>query len=152
MPTLTITQGTLPDLTDVLALLQMSGLSGSGVPGQIANFLIAREGGRAVAVAGLEDHGVAGLIRSVASHPGWRSRGLSTTLVRALIDRSRALGHQAVYLRTATAEGYFTRFGFRRATLEEVMPAVLASDQFQGEECSSTAIMVLEFANPEAQY
>ncbi len=145
MPTLTISQGTCADLNDVLALLQMSGLSGSGVPGQIVNFLIAREDGRAVAIAGLEDHGVAGLIRSVASHPGWRSRGLATTLVRALIDRSRALGHQAVYLRTATAEAYFTRFGFRRVTLEEVMPAALGSDQFQGEECSSTAIMVLEY-------
>ncbi len=152
MPTLTITQGTSADLKDVLALLQMSGLSGSGVAGQIASFLIAREDGRAVAVAGLEDHGVAGLIRSVASHPGWRSRGLATTLVRALIDRSCALGHQAAYLRTATAEGYFTRFGFRRVTLEEVMPAVLASDQFQDEECSSTTIMALEFASPEAKY
>ncbi len=143
MPTLTITPGTTADLDGVLALLGTSGLSGSGVAVQIANFLIAREDGRAVAVAGLEDYGVAGLIRSVASHPGWRSRGLATTLVRALIERSRALGHRAVYLRTATAEGYFTRFGFRRVTLQEVTPAVLASDQFQGQGCRSTAIMVL---------
>ena len=149
MPTLTITQGTTADLNDVLALLQMSGLSGSAVAGQIASFLIAREEGRIVAVAGLEDHGAVGLIRSVASHPGWRSRGLATTLVRALIERSRTLGHQAVYLRTATAEGYFTRFGFRRVTLEEVMPAVLASGQFRGEECDSTTIMVLEFGAPK---
>ncbi len=146
MPTLTITRGTPADLNDVLALLQTSGLSSSGVAGQIANFLIAREDGRAVAVAGLEGHGSAGLIRSVASHPGWRSRGLATTLVRALIERSRALGHQAVYLRTATAEGYFTRFGFRSVALEKVTPAVLTSGQFQGEECDSTTIMVLEFS------
>ena len=145
MPALTIARGTPADLDEVLALMQTSGLSDHGVAGHIGSFLIARENDRLVAVAGLEDHRTAGLIRSVASHPGWRNRGLATTLVRMPVDRSRTLGHRAVYLRTKTAESYFARFGFRRVELAEVTPAVLASGQFQGEECESTAVMVLEF-------
>ncbi len=148
MPALTIAQGTPADLDDVLALLQTAGLSANGVAEQIVNFLIAREDGRFVAVAGLENHRTAGLIRSVASHPGWRNRGLATTLVHRLIERSRTLGYRTVYLRTKTAEAYFARFGFRRVSLEEVNPTVLASGQFQGEECDATAIMVLEFDGP----
>jgi amino-acid N-acetyltransferase len=143
--TLTIAQATPADVGEILTLLQLAGLSGNGVAEQADTFLIAREDGRLVAVAGLEDHQSVGLIRSVASHPDHRQRGLATTLVQTLIDRSRALGHRAVYLRTSTAEAYFARFGFRRVEIAQVNPAILASGQFQGEECASTPVMVREF-------
>jgi amino-acid N-acetyltransferase len=143
MPILTIESGSQADLPEVLSLLATAGLSGSGVAEQIANLLVAREDGRLVAVAGLEDHRVAGLIRSVAVAPDQRRRGLAGRLVQALIARSRTLGHGAVYLRTQTAEEYFRRFGFRPVAVGDVAPEVLASGQFRGEECESSVTMML---------
>lgn len=73
-PLLTVTAATSADLDEVLALLQTGGLSGNGVAEGLSGFLVAREGGRLVAVAGLEDHGPAGLLRSVAVAPDRRAR------------------------------------------------------------------------------
>ena len=146
MPVLTITDAGAADLSDVCALLEAAGLSPEGVAEEISGFLIAREDGRAVAVAGLEDHGSAGLLRSVAVATDRRNRGLAATLITMLIERSRARGDEALYLLTSTAEGYFERFGFWKVDRSDVRPAVQGSEQFQGATCRSSAVMVLEFA------
>lgn len=146
-PVLTVTDGGPDDLSDVLVLLAASGLGTDGVPEHIADFLVVREGRRLVATAALEDYGVAGLLRSVAVAADRRGWGLGRYLAHALIERARQRGHAAVYLLTDTAEAYFRRIGFRPIDRSAVRPAVLASAQFQGETCSSSVAMVLEFAD-----
>ncbi len=142
---LTIADGRPADLDDVHALLRRVGLSVEGVTQRImADFLIAREDGRLVAVAALEDHGTAGLLRSVAAAPERQNWGLARYLTNALVERARSRGHPAVYLLTNDAELYFKRYGFRPISREEVRPAVLASGQFQGESCASSTVMVLD--------
>ncbi|MGQ0568087.1 MAG: GNAT family N-acetyltransferase [Armatimonadota bacterium] len=141
-----ITDARPADLNEVHALLEAAGLSIEGVAEGIAGFLIAWEDGRVVAVAGLEDHGMVGLLRSVTVAADRRNRGLAGTLVRTLIDRSRARGHEALYLLTDTAQEYFARFGFARIERAAVRPALLGSQQFRSETCESSAVMVLEFA------
>lgn len=143
-PVLTIADGRSSDLDGVHALLRGAGLEVEGVAERIADFLVAREGDRVVAVAGLEDHGTAGLLRSVAAAPDRRNWGLARYLVNVLIERSRERGHAAVYLLTKAAEAYFERFGFRQISRAEVRPAVLASGQFRGECCESSTAMVLD--------
>lgn len=143
-PVPTIADGRSSDLDGVHALLRGVGLEVDGVAERIADFLVAREGDRVIAVAGLEDHATAGLLRSVAAAPDRRNRGLARYLVNALIERSRERGHAAVYLLTKTAEAYFERFGFRQISRAEVKPAVLASGQFRGECCESSTVMVLD--------
>lgn len=132
------------DLEAIGRLLRSVGLSAEGIADHLGWFQIIREQGRVLAVAGLEDHGTTGLLRSVAVAPDRRDQGLAARLVAVLIDRSRALGHSALYLRTDTAERYFERFGFQRVDPADVAPAVLRSAQFQGECCASSATMVLE--------
>ncbi|MDR7518309.1 MAG: arsenic resistance N-acetyltransferase ArsN2 [Armatimonadota bacterium] len=142
---LTITNAGQDDLEAICALLSAVGLSTDGVAEAMAGFLVAREDGRVVAVAGLEDHGAAGVLRSVAVAPDRRNQRLGAELVAALIDRSRQQGHRALYLLTNGAEGYFARFGFRRVGRDAVRPEVARSSQFGSEACTSSAVMVLEF-------
>lgn len=137
--------GTPADLKAIRELLESAGLSATGVTDHLDGFLVVREGTRVVAAAGLEDHGSAGLLRSVAVAPDRRDRGLASQLVRILVARSRALGHAALYLRTTTAERYFERFGFRRVEQADVIPDVLQSAQFQDGWCRSSVIMALRF-------
>ena len=146
-PVLAISEGRLSDLDEVLALLAASGLQADGVHEHIADFLVAREDSRVIAVAALEDYGVAGLLRSVAVSPDRREWGLGRYLTRALIGRSRQRGHAGLYLLTDTAQAYFERFGFRPIERSAVRPAVLASVQFQEESCKSSVVMVMEFGN-----
>ncbi len=144
MPVLTIEDGRPADLGDVHALLRRVGLSIEGGAGRITDFLIAREDSRLIAVAALEDHGTAGLLRSVAVAPERQNWGLARYLTNALVERARSRGHAAVYLLTQNAELYFRRYGFRPISRNEVRPSVLASEQFQEESCASSTVMVLD--------
>ena len=143
MPTLTTTDGRVQDLPDIRALLHATGLA-ADVDHLVTGFLVAREAGRVVACAALEEYDGAGLLRSVAVDPSHRGRGLAQSLVSGLIQRARAHGLTAVYLLTDTAAGYFVRHGFRTITRAQVRPAVLASEQFRGENCASSTVMMLD--------
>jgi amino-acid N-acetyltransferase len=142
---LTIADSASPaDLKEIHALLRGAGLMTEGVEAGARDFLVGREDGRIVAVAGLEDYTTAGLLRSVAVAPDRRDRGLAQTLIKILISRSKNRGHHAIYLFTDTAAGYFSRFGFRRIDRTELAPDIMGSDQFKNH-CASSAVMVLEF-------
>ncbi|MDQ7859055.1 MAG: GNAT family N-acetyltransferase [Armatimonadota bacterium] len=143
-----IAAATAADVEAIRALLVASGLAADRVADRLDGFLVVREGGRVVACACLDDHGEAGLLRSVAVAPERRGSGLARALVAALLARARRRGHVAVYLLTSTAEGYFTRFGFRPVERARVRPAVLTSDQFaERGGCTTSTVMVLEFAH-----
>jgi len=141
---LTIQDGRPGDLDEVRALLTGVGLSTDGVVEHIADFLVARENGRLVATAALEDHGTAGLLRSVAVAPDRQRWGLARYLTNASIERARGRSLAAVYLLTRDAQRYFERHGFRPIDRNEVRPAVRQSTQFQEESCASATAMVLD--------
>jgi amino-acid N-acetyltransferase len=168
MPLTAISHARPGDLDEVKALLETAGLAAEGIPDRLVGFIVAREDGRLVGVAGLaparrrghggqtredgrlvgvagmEDHETAGLLRSVAVASDQRNRGLGAALVSRLIRRSRRSGHEAVYLLTRTAEEYFARFGFRRVERSEARPSVAGARQFASQVCECSAVMVLE--------
>lgn len=140
-----IAAATADDVEAIRALLVAAGLVADRVADRVDRFLVVREAGRPVACACLDDHGEAGLLRSVAVAPERRGRGLARALVVALLERARRRGHVAVYLLTSSAQGYFERFGFRPVERACVHPAILTSDQFGGRgECTTSTVMVLE--------
>lgn len=147
-----IEAATAEDVEAIRALLVGAGLAADRVADRVDRFVVVREAGRPVACACLDDHGEAGLLRSVAVAPKRRGGGLARAMVVALLERARRRGHRAVYLLTSTAQGYFERFGFRPVERARVHPAVLTSDQF-GErgECTTSTVMVLELA-PRADH
>jgi amino-acid N-acetyltransferase len=98
------------------------------------------EGGRIVASAGLERHGDAVLLRSLAVAPDLRRAGLGAAVLRrALHEADGCTG--GVYALTTTAEGYLARFGFERAPRASLPPQLLESRELQ-DACPDSATVM----------
>lgn len=125
-------QARTEDLPQVLQLLKEAGLPLEGVAQHLGNFLLEFDGEKLTGCAGLEVWGQAGLLRSVAVHPEYRSRGIAGRLVRALLEQARRRGLKSVSLLTTTAQDYFPRFGFVGVERAELPAALHASEEFRG--------------------
>ena len=131
------------DLSAVEDLLRRSDLPLDGVRESLTSFVVAERDGKLVGVAGLEQCGADGLLRSAAVDPEWRGRGLGRTLVERVIFNAQSLGLRALYLLTTTAEKYFPTFGFRETTRDAVPAGVQATAEFTGACPSSATVMKL---------
>ncbi|HEY8175612.1 MAG TPA: arsenic resistance N-acetyltransferase ArsN2 [Gemmatimonadaceae bacterium] len=137
----TIRAATPADLPRVERLLEASDLPLAGVRDALGDFVVAEADGELVGVAGLEICCDDALLRSVAVHPDWRSKGVGRALVTRAISDAEARGIQALYLLTTTAERYFPSFGFQKITREEVPQAVRETDEFTKACPASAAVM-----------
>lgn len=131
-------QARTEDLPQVLELLRQAGLPLEGVAQHLESFLLEFDGDRLVGCTGLEVWGQAGLLRSVAVHSDYRSRGIAGRLVRAALEQARRRGLKSLSLLTTTAEDYFPRFGFVRVDRSQLPAALYASEEFRGA-CPATA-------------
>jgi amino-acid N-acetyltransferase len=132
-----IRQAEARDLPAVLGLLSDAELPIDGAAEHLESFFVVDEGDRIVASVGVEVHGDAALLRSLAVAPGSRGAGLGAALLRrALHEASGRAG--GVYGLTTTAETYLSRFGFERVPRSSLPEALLASSQLQGA-CPSSA-------------
>lgn len=127
------------DLGAVHALLTAAKLPLAGIPADLAHFLVAERDGAIVGAVGLEDFGVAALLRSAVVAPSLRGTGVGERLVRALLDAARAKGTREVVLLTTTAEAWFPRFGFERIARDQAPESLYASAEFQGA-CPASAV------------
>lgn len=134
---------TAKDLSAVKDLLSQSDLPLEGVSESLASFVVAEREGKIVGVAGLEECGDYGLLRSAAVAPEWRGRGLGRMLVERVIADAESAGLRALYLLTTTAEKYFPTFGFHETTRDGVPPAVQATAEFTDACPSSATVMKL---------
>ena len=114
-----------------------------GLAGGLADYVVCKRAGAVVGLAGLERHGDAGLLRSVAVSNDARRGGLGAALVADRLEcaRDRRLG--TVHLLTRDAAGFFARFGFVAAPRDEAPEAVRRSSQFSGGCCAGATAMVL---------
>jgi amino-acid N-acetyltransferase len=129
------------DLDAISRLLAENGLPLAGFREHLANTLVAREDGRIVGSAALEVYADGVLLRSVAVRPERHGQQLGHALTRAAIQRARALGANAIYLLTTTAERFFPRFGFEAIGRTDVPPGVQTSVEFTSA-CPSTATVM----------
>ena len=136
-----IRAATPADLPRVEQLLSASDLPLAGVRDALGDFVVAESGGELVGVAGLEVCCDDALLRSVAVHPNWRSKGVGRALVIRAISDAEARGIHALYLLTTTAEHYFPSFGFRKISRDEVPAAVRKTDEFTKACPASAAVM-----------
>jgi protein-tyrosine-phosphatase/N-acetylglutamate synthase-like GNAT family acetyltransferase len=119
------------DLDAVIALVQASGLPTAGLAEEFPEgYSVVRDGTELVAVAGLEVHGDAGLLRSVAVAASQRAGGLGRLLVEDRLGAANERGLRAVYLLTTTAADYFRRFGFQDARRDEAPADLQRSSEF----------------------
>ena len=131
------------DLTAVEDLLKRSDLPLDGVRESLRSFVVAERDGKVVGVAGLEQCGDYGLLRSAAVDEEWRGRGLGRALVERVILHAESTGLRALYLLTTTAKKYFPTFGFHETTRDSVPAAVQATAEFSGACPSSATVMKL---------
>ena len=136
-----IRAATPADLPRVEKLLSASDLPLAGVRDALRDFVVAESGGELVGVAGLEVCCDDALLRSVAVHPDWRSKGVGRALVSRAISDAEARGIHALYLLTTTAEHYFPSFGFEGISRADVPAEVRGTAEFQGACPDSATVM-----------
>lgn len=107
-----------------------------------ATFFGISDGGSLVAVVGLEHYGVVGLLRSLAVLPGYRNAGLGDKLVFHVESVAKQQGIEQLFLLTTTAEAYFLRLGYVRATRDSAPEAIKATSQFSGLCPASSAFLI----------
>ncbi len=131
------------DWLDIEALLLACCLPLDGAREHLNLFRVGEEAGRVRGTAGLEVHGNAGLLRSVATSADHRSRGVAAALVRDLLQDASEYGLTSVSLLTTTARPYFERLGFEVQPRADAPPALQASLEFQGACPESATFMSL---------
>lgn len=119
------------DAPDIAALLTRCDLPAGEAFSPIARFKVAIVDGRIVACGAAETHGESVLIRSVAVEPAYRNLGIASRLVECLLMRARSASIRHVYLVTATAPAYFSRWGFLLISAERAPEGIRGSSAFQ---------------------
>jgi len=134
-----IQSATRADRDEVMGLLARCELPSDGVDEQLAHgYVVARRDRALVGVAGLERHGDAAILRSIAVVPDERGSGLGVALTADRLVAARAAGVDTVYLLTTTAAPFYARFGFRPFARADVPAAIARSPEF-ATACPSTA-------------
>ena len=135
------------DYAAVCELLRSAKLPLDGLSATLENFLVALDGARLVAAAGLEVYGDAALLRSVVVAPSHRGSGLGGRLSDGALAMAHDLGVRHVYLLTDTAEEFFRRRGFALVPRADVPRSVKASVEFTTA-CPASATVMHQETTP----
>lgn len=119
------------DLPAIRALLAASGLPGQDLtPAHLGSFWIERDTAGFAGVVGLEPYGRAALVRSLAVRADARGRGLGRALLAHAESQAGALGIEALYLLTTTAERFFAAHGYTVIPRDAAPPSIRSTAEF----------------------
>lgn len=104
-----ILKATAGDYDNVAALLSSQQPPIEEIDRARSHFFVAKEEGTIMAVIGLKVYGSLGLLRSMATDPAHRNKGIASMLVIELINYAKQKVIQEVFLLAETAETYFTK-------------------------------------------
>jgi amino-acid N-acetyltransferase len=127
------------DRPRVRELLREAGLPVDDVDTSPVDFLVMREAGQVVGVAGLQNAGGAGLLRSLAVLPALHGQGRGGALVAAIERLAEQRGIDDLYLLTDSVPGFFALHDYLRVQRASVPLAIQATAQFASL-CPSTAV------------
>ncbi|RPE77207.1 arsenic resistance N-acetyltransferase ArsN2 [Vulcaniibacterium tengchongense] len=116
----------------VAALLRAAGLPTADLDAAAAPVRLfgRRRNGVPMAAVGVERHGEAALLRSLAVAEALRGRGLARELVAHAERRAADAGVRRLFLLTTHAAGYFARLGYAPTPREAAPAAIAATAQF----------------------
>jgi amino-acid N-acetyltransferase len=97
------------------------------------------ENGELLGVAGVEQYGDVGLLRSVAVVEEHRSQGIGKELASNRIEWASRAGVREVYLLTNDAADYWQSHGFQRIDRSEAPASMKATTEWTGA-CPSSAV------------
>lgn len=140
--TSSIRPATRADFAAVSELLQSAKLPVSDLNPALIDFFIVPDEDKVAAVMGMDRYGQYGLLRSAATAPAFRNKGLAAQLEASIEQNARLLGIQSLYLITNTAETWFAKKGFIKIERAAVPEAVLQSKEFNGLCPSGAAVMM----------
>ena len=126
-----IERAEVEDLHAVVELLREVALPVDDVALHIEAFVLARDGGAVVGTAGIEVHGDAVLLRSVAVAPSHRGRGIADALMAECTAMAAIEGARYIYLMTTTAADYFAVRGYAIVSREVAGAAIGDAAQFR---------------------
>lgn len=119
------------ELPAIEQLLTESGLpTGDLIEQDLSLFRVVGTPQATDAVSGLERCGDTALIRSIATSPTLRGRGIAGEMVQELEKLAVSQGLKSLYLLTESAEAYFESKGYSEASRSDVPDAIRASRQF----------------------
>jgi amino-acid N-acetyltransferase len=132
-----------PPRSTAAALLESQGLPFSDVTDEhLEHFFFVGSDGSATGLVGVELHGAAALLRSLAVGENSRSNGLGSTLVEHVEKHAAAEGVRSIYLLTSTAETFFKRLGYRRIDRSQAPPSIKNTREFASLCPASSAFMM----------
>ena len=149
--TLSYSMADAGDFAGIAHLLTAHGLPTEDLNAHVQHFLTVKDRGVLVAVAGLEIHGSAALLRSVCVQSAYRSLGLATRACELLEAYARNLGVTRFYLLTNTAEEFFQRRGFATYSREATPPAIRETAEFRSL-CPASATCMTRSLATDANY
>lgn len=92
-------------------------------------------------VAGIEDFGEIGLLRSLAVSKQYRGNGLGRKLVRHVEDQAAEMEIHSLWLLTDSAAGFFVTLGYERANRSAAPDPIRQSSQFSNL-CPASAVLM----------
>jgi N-acetylglutamate synthase-like GNAT family acetyltransferase len=129
------------DLPEALDLLRRSQLPTQGVVEHFGNYVVVRDEGHLVGMAGIEIYGSDGLLRSVVVDPDYRGEGAGRALIDGAMAMAKRMALRQVYLLTTGARAYFERQGFADCARDQAPPSIQQSWEFREGCPSSSALM-----------
>lgn len=130
------------DLRIVREMLQAADLPYGDIDhDSAARFYLLQEAGQPIALAGLELHGEAALLRSLVVAPEQRGRGLARQLLDHLRREARSGGARQLYLLTIDAADYFRRLGFDDLA-RDLAPAAIRNTRQFAQLCPEHAVLL----------
>ena len=121
---------TAGDRETIHALLDAERLPSSDLAASGVVLIAAETRDRVVGCVGVEAHGDAGIIRSLAVAPEFRGQGIARTLVSHAEALALKGGAQCLYLLTEGAADFWNKIGYVEVSRTEPPPAVRASAEF----------------------
>ncbi len=118
------------DIAAILVLLDGDALPTADLATSQVAFWVGEEAGGLVAAIGLEQHGDAGLLRSLVVAAAHRGEGYAHRLVDVVEAEAHARGIIEMVLLTQTAETFFARLGYGVIPRNDAPDAVRASKEF----------------------
>src|SRR5688500_14941325 len=92
-----------------------------------------------VGAVALEMHPDSALLRSLVVDRTVQGQGVGGELTQAAIDEAQRRGVMSIYLRTASAEEFFPRFGFVAVDRQSMPPSIQGSIEFRSA-CPASAV------------
>lgn len=140
-----------PPLASVARLLNETGLPSADLSdAHLETFFGIGSADALDGIVGVELHGDAALLRSLAVDPRLRSRGLGKALVDAAERCAQARGAGQIYLLTTTAERFFGKLGYARADRNTAPRAIRQTREFESLCPDSAALMMKRIASVES--